>query len=554
MQPAILVVDDETEPRSVLREALVRRFGNDYRVEAFDSARRALDEMNAMRERGEPLALVIADQWMPEMTGLELLTEVHERHPAARRALLVSWNDRSASASILAGSAFDQLDNYLVKPWIPAEVHLYPAVTEFLSEWVRATGPRLEMVRVVSTGLSPRIHEVRELLDRNGIPYGCYTDDSEQGRRLLEGAGLAICPAPLVLLLEDHVLVNPSNEEIADVLGASNLEERNCDLAIIGAGPAGLAAAVYAASEGLRTIVVERQAIGGQAGASSLIRNYLGFPRGISGADLAQRAYRQAWLFGAKYVFARSVTSLAASGGKCVMSLSGNVEITARAVVVATGASYRRLGVESVERFYGTGVFYATPSDSRLVKGMEVYVAGGGNAAGQAVTHLARNAERVTLVVRADSPARGMSDYLVRSIRRLPNVEIMVESEVVGGDGDSALRHVEIRNNVTGTVTRRRADALFVMIGADPRTDWLDGTVQRDPSGFIPTGGDVDCQAARWTLSRAPLPFETSLPGVFAAGDVRLGSVKRVASAVGEGAMAIQYVHQYLAGLRTGSV
>ncbi|MFB3855074.1 MAG: FAD-dependent oxidoreductase [Vicinamibacterales bacterium] len=550
LQPVIMLVDDEAEARMALCQALSHRFGMDYRVAAHASPRDAIDELSSMREHGEMLALIIADQWMPEMTGLEMLRQAHERHRTAQRALLVQWGDQTAAPSILTGCAFDQLDNYLLKPWFPAEVHLYPEVTEFLAAWTRAHGPRMEMVRVVSRGASQRLHEVRDLLDRNGIPHGCYDHDSEQGRRLLEQSGIGLCPAPLVLLVEDHVLVNPSNEDIADVLGASSLEERECDLAIIGAGPAGLAAAVYAASEGLKTIVIEREAMGGQAGASSMIRNYLGFPRGISGAELAQRAYRQAWLFGTKYVFARSVLSLAAAGTRRLLKLSGEVEVAAKAVVVATGATYRRLGVQSVERFYGTGVFYSTPSDHRPLEGRRVFVAGGGNSAGQAVVHLAKSARQVTLVVRTDSLERGMSDYLVQSIRRLANVEVLVESEVVDGGGHDSLSEIVVMDRARSRAVSKPADALFVMIGADPHTDWLAGTLQRDAAGFIATGRDVDCELAGWSAHREPMRLETSMPGVFAAGDVRLGSVKRVASAVGEGAMAVQYVHEYLAGLK----
>jgi thioredoxin reductase (NADPH) len=542
--PVIMVVDDEPLPLAELLDALSRRYGADYRVVSYLSPQEAIEECERMRTDGEQLALIIADQWMPGMNGLDVLRRAHEIHPPAQRALLVSWGDRTAAPAILQGCAFGQLENYLQKPFSPPEVHLYPAVGEFLSGWTRAHGPQMELVRVVGAHPSARSQELRDLLERNGIPHGFHTANSDEGKRLLRTAGQNGSRLPVVILLDGLVLADPSNAELLDSLGASNLDEKECDLAVVGAGPAGLATAVYGASEGLRTIVIEREAIGGQAGTSSLIRNYLGFPRGISGGELTQRAYQQAWLFGTKYVLAREVSRLQPRSLDRILTLSDGTEITARAVVIASGAAYRRLGIPELERFTGEGLFYTAPSDARVLKDKLVVVAGGGNSAGQAVVHLSKTARRVTLAVRGGSLEEGMSDYLVQEIRSRPNVEVRVETEVVGGGGDAVLDRVVLEHRPTKTREVAVIDALFALIGVQPRTEWLAGTLQRDPRGFIVTGQDLDRTSSR--TGREPMPLETSLPGVFAVGDVRLGSTKRIASAVGEGAMAVQYVHRYL--------
>jgi thioredoxin reductase (NADPH) len=552
-RPVITVVDDEPQALATLLDALARRFGADYRIVSHLSAHAALDDLQRIRADGEEqVALVIADQWMPEMTGIELLGRAHEIHAEAQRALLVEWGDQSAAPTIIQGCAFGQIENYLYKPWSPPEVHLYPQVSEFLAAWTRTHGPRMEIVRLVGDYPSSRVHEIREFLERNGIPHGFYLAASEPGERLLQQAGLDGSRLPVLILLDGHALIAPSNTEISDALGASNLEERTADVAIVGAGPAGLAAAVYAASEGLSTIVVEPETIGGQAGASSLLRNYLGFPAGISGGELTQRAYEQAWLFGAKFVFARGVCQVRASGLNRILTLSDGTEITARAVVVASGAAYRRLNIPQLERFKGMGVFYTalsfdTPGDARLMKDKTVLVVGAGNSAGQAVVHLSKNAHRVILVVRGDSLKQSMSDYLVRDISQRPNVEIRLRTEVVDGDGGSALQRVVLLDHARGTQETVPADALFVLIGAQPHTEWLGDTVQSDRKGFIITGRDLDWADVGWSFEREPLPLETSMPGVFAVGDARQGSVKRVASAVGEGAIAVRNIHEYLA-------
>jgi thioredoxin reductase (NADPH) len=545
-RPVILAVDDDPSELAALLDALARRYGADYRVTSQLSGSAALRDLTRMLDEGESVALIIADQWMPEMNGIDLLSRAHEIHPSAQRALLVNWGDQSAAPTILRGCAFGQIENYLHKPWSPAEIHLYPLVGEFLTDWTRVHGPRMEIVRVVGTDPSPRSHEIQSLLERNGIPYGFYLAESEEGRRILQRASVDGKTLPVVTLLDDRVLVDPTNEELSDALGGSNLKDRECDVAVVGGGPAGLAAAVYAASEGLRTILIEREAVGGQAGTSALIRNYLGFPRGISGAELAQRAYQQAWLFGTKFVFAREVKTLEARGDRRILTLSNGVEISARCAIIATGATYRRLGVPGLERFMGAGVFYSVPvSDVRVLSGTRVVVTGGGNAAGQAVLHLAKAAKTVTLVVRGSSLEAGMSDYLIQQIRRTPNVEVRLGTEIVDGEGDRVLERIVVSNLESGTRETLDLDGLFVAIGAEPHTDWLAGAVERDKRGFVLTGADLAARGA--SRSGVPSRLETSMPGVFAVGDVRAGSVKRVASAVGEGAIAIQYVHEYLA-------
>ncbi|UJR87198.1 FAD-dependent oxidoreductase [Sandaracinus amylolyticus] len=539
-KPVIAVVDDQPAALESLRDALERRYHADYRVCAFGSPESAQDELARLHERGEPVALVIADQWMPGTTGIELLDHAHGLHPHAMRALLVEWADRAAAPAILHGCAFGHLENYVIKPWSPPEVHLYPAIGEFLAEWTRAHGERLELVRIVSEVPSRRARELQELLDRSGIPYGVRDASSAEGIELLRETGLEHAPLPVLVFFDGRALVAPSNAELQDAIAEAAPSEASCDLAIIGAGPAGLAAAVYAASEGLRTFVVEREVVGGQAGTSSLIRNYLGFPRGISGAELAHRAWEQAWLFGAKYVLARAVVELRAEGAERVLVLEGGRTLRARAVLIATGASYRRLDVPALDRFAGAGVFFVVGGDARVMAGHEAFVVGAGNSAGQAVVHLAKHARKITLLVRGASLASSMSAYLVREIARTPNIEIRFDTEVVDGAGGGKLEQLTLHDRRTGALETVPAEMLFVMIGALPHTEWLAGVVQRDTHGYLLTGADVS------DGGRRPTRYETSVPGVFAAGDVRHGSEKRLASAVGEGAVAVRDVHDYL--------
>jgi thioredoxin reductase (NADPH) len=557
-RPIILLVDDEPEALGALADAMRRRFDRDYRIVAEVSAHAALQELTRLHAVGEPVALVVADQWMPELPGVELLSRVHDIEPEAMRALLVAWGDRNAGPTVLEGCAFGRLDNYIIKPWAPAEVHLYPLVSEFLVEWTRAHGPRMELVRLIGDDPSPRAHELGHLLQRNGIPHGFYAAGAPEGHRLLAATGFSAERLPLVLLLDGRALVDPTNAELSDALGVAEALGPTgvmgrlpvCDLAIVGAGPAGLAAAVYAASEGVRTFVIEREVIGGQAGASALIRNYLGFPRGIAGAELAQRAYQQAWLFGAEYVLARGVSRLEARGDERRLWLDDGTVFSARCVIVASGARYRRLALPRVERFVGAGVFYTVVPDARYLKGRDVVVTGGGNSAGQAVVHLARSARKVTVIVRNDQLEAHMADYLVQDIRRQSNVDVRLGAEIVDAEGERALGAIRVRDRASGAEATLAADALFVLIGADPHTDWLAGAVARDDHDFVITGRDLERAGSAWRADRPPLPFETSLPGVFAIGDVRSGSSKRLATAVGEGAAVVTSLHEYLAAAR----
>ena len=541
-RPVIVVVDDEADALSAILNALTRRFGGDYRVVSHRSARTALDDICAIKEKGGEIALVIADQRMPEMTGRDFLGRVRSIMPMAKRALLVDWGDHDASPTILQACALGELDNYLYKPWSPAEVHLYPLISEFLAEWTQIYRPRMELIHVIGDEQSLRSNEIRELLNRNGIPHGFHQPGSILAKRISQERGVTLAALPTVFVHDGSVLVNPTDAEIMDAIGESPTE-LSCEVAVVGAGPAGLTAAMYAGSEGLRTLVIERHVIGGQAGASSLIRNYLGFPRGISGAELTQRAYQQAWLFGAKFVFAREVTGLSSHGAKKVLMLSDGREIVSGTVIIATGAKYRSLDVPQLERF-GRNVSYATFNDSRLVRDLDVAVTGGGNSAGQAAIHLAKFARRVTLVVRTNSLEKGMSDYLVKQIHATPNIELRLGAEVVGGEGGERLERVTVRDKALNVVDTIPAELLFALIGATPHTEWLDGVLQRDAKGFIRTGRDVEFGS--FPLSREPMSFETSVPGIFAIGDVRFASAKRVATAVGEGAGAVQNIHQYI--------
>jgi thioredoxin reductase (NADPH) len=545
-RPRIVIVDDRPHGLSTLLDAVLRRYGADYRVTGHLSANELLEELAAAKGEGDEVALVIADQWMPEMTGRELLLRVHELFPEAQRGLLVGWGEKRSSEAILQGCALGQLDNYLLKPWSPPEIHLYPIIGEFLADWARTHGPRLELVRILSPEPSARGRALADLLERNGVPHGCYNANSEAGRKILEETGVNPDRLPAVVMLDGRVLQDPTNAELADALGAGELEDRTCDLAIIGAGPSGLAAAVVGASEGLHTVVIEREAVGGQAGTSSLIRNFLGFPRGITGADLAQRAYQQAWLFGARYVLARRATGLRRDGAWRVVTLSDGRELAARAVLIATGADYRRLSLPRVERFEGVGVLYNAGVDIAVaLKGQDVVVCGGGNSAGQAVVHLAKTARRVVHVVRGSALSKTMSAYLIDEISRLPNVQLELETEVVDADGLRGLEQITVRHH-GGATEIIETPALFVMIGANPHTDWVEGVVERDRTGFIVTGNDLGPRARQQFRDREPMSLETSLPGVFAAGDVRAGSIKRLASAVGEGTVAVHVIHQYL--------
>ncbi len=550
-RPVIMVVDDAATV-AAMAEQLRARFGGDYEVTTGVEPEAALTTLEGLRASGERVALLIVGMWLPGTTGVDVLSRAHTLHPDARRLLLITYGDSTASEPLLTAMTLGQIDDFLAKPWGPPEEHLYPGISGVISSWWRATTPsRLELVRVVGPRWSQRSHELRDLLTRNDIPSGFYDSNSDQGRRLLAEYGGEATGRPALLLFDGRVLADPSTEEVAEALGVcTRPDSGRYDLTIVGAGPAGLAAAVYAASEGLRTLVLEREAAGGQAGTTSMIRNYLGFPRGVSGADLAGRAREQALLFGAEFVYTQSARGLRADGSDLLLTLGDGTETTSRALIVTTGVTYRRLDAPGIEPLVGAGVFYgAAVTEASAMTGRDVYVVGGANSAGQAAVHLARYAASVTLLVRAQTPAAGMSDYLIKEIDRAGNITVRPRTQVVSAHGAGRLEELSLRDRERDRTERVPAEALFIMIGAEPRTDWLAGVVDRDQHGFLLTGADLATTAAGTGLSlpRPPLPMETSLPGVFAAGDVRHGSVKRVASAVGEGAVSVQFVHQYLA-------
>jgi thioredoxin reductase (NADPH) len=550
-KPVLLAVDDEVGALREISRELHQRYGADYRVVCERSAEAGLIKLRELEAAGDEVALVLADQWMTEMTGTDFLTRVRETHPTAKRALLVAWGDRTAPGDILQAMSLGRIDYYVNKPWGASDERFHRVIAEFLYDWAKDHLPKFEEIRVVGEQWSPRSHELRDLLGRNGVLHTFHTADSQEGRELLARVGHGSDRLPVVVLFDGQVLVDPSNAEIADACWRNpSLERSSFDLVVIGAGPAGLAAAVYGASEGLDTLIVEGEAIGGQAGTTSLIRNYLGFPWGIAGAELTGRAAEQAWLFGGTFLFMRRATGLRRSGDGVVVSLSSGNEVTAKAVIIATGASYRRLGVPDLEALRGAGVFYgAAVSEARAVQDEDVYVVGAGNSAGQAALHLSRYASSVTLLARGDSLADNMSEYLITEVEATENIDVRLNTRVTGGGGKGRLEHLVLEDSASGTTETVGAAALFALIGVQPHTGWLPDEIERDDTGYVVTGHDLVREgqmSEEWPLERAPLMFETSMPGVFAAGDARFGSVKRVASAVGAGAIAIQSVHEYL--------
>ncbi len=551
--PVLLVIDDDPRTRGVVERELHKRYGADYELicaESADDPARLLAELSGDRRL---VAIVLAAQWLAQMTGTQVLARVHEYHPTAKRVLLADWGDQATYEPIQHAIGLDQLDTYLAPPAAAPDERFHRAITELLEEWARSHLPGLEAVRVVGEQWSPSSHEIRELLGRNGIPFGFYPADAGQAKALLEQAGAVDAALPVVILSDGHVLESPSRTEVASALGAHTSPGAGLyDVAVIGAGPAGLSAAVYGASEGLSTVVLEPEATGGQAGTSACIRNYLGFPTGISGEDLANRASTQAWNFGAEYVYGSPATGLSVEGSRLVVTVAGGSQVRSRAVVIATGVSYRRLGIPTLEALTGVGVFYgAAASEAKAMKEREVFVVGGANSAGQAAVHLASYAARVTVLARGQSLTAGMSDYLVKKIASTPNIAVRCNVELVDGAGTGRLETLTVQDRVSGATETVPASAVFVLIGAEPHTQWLPGEVERDRWGFIVTGSDLLAAGhppEAWPLRRPPMLLESSVPGVFAVGDVRRGSVKRVASAVGEGSIVIYLISHYLQG------
>ncbi|MFF1419971.1 FAD-dependent oxidoreductase [Streptomyces sp. NPDC058280] len=546
--PTILTVDDDPAVSRAVARDIRRRYGDRYRVVRAVSGAEALEALREIKLRGERLAVMLADYRMPQMNGLEFLEEAMDLFPLARRVLLTAYAD--TGAAIEAINVVD-LDHYLLKPWNPPEEHLYPVIDSLLDVWVATPDPVSTETRVVGHRWSAPSFAVRDFLARNLVPYRWLQADEPEGARLLTAAGVTAADVPLVVTADGTSLVAPGDGELAARVGLSTVPTSDFyDLAVVGGGPAGLGAAVYGASEGLRTVLVEREATGGQAGQSSRIENYLGFPDGVSGSQLTDRARRQALKFGAEILSTREVVALEAVGSGRVLRFGEGAAITAHTVVLATGVSYRRLAAASLVEFTGAGVFYGSAvTEAPTCSGDEVYMVGGANSAGQAAVYFSRYAGRVHMLIRGADLGRSMSSYLVEQINGIDNIIVHPWTEVVEGKGDGHLQQLTLRDARSGALDTVTTSWLFIFIGAEPRTEWLDGVVARDALGFVLTGPDLITDGKRpvnWPLPRDPYHLESSVPGVFAAGDVRATSLKRVASAVGDGAMAIALVHRYL--------
>ena len=547
-RPALLTVDDDPSVSRAVARDLRRQYGEGYRVVRAESGPQALDALREIKLRGEQVAVLLADYRMPGMSGIEFLEQAMDLFPLARRVLLTAYAD--TDAAIQAINVVD-LDHYLLKPWDPPEEKLYPVVDGLLDAWTATDRQPPREIRVIGHRWSARSYEVRDFLARNLVPFRWYLAEDAEAQRLMSAAGVGDDKLPVVITADGTAMIEPSDAELAQHVGLATSPSTDFyDLIVIGGGPAGLGAAVYGGSEGLRTVLIERRATGGQAGTSSRIENYLGFPDGVSGEQLTERARRQALKFEVELLTARDVVGLEQRGNAKVVRFDDGSEIAGHTVILATGVSYRMLDAPGLSELSGRGVFYgAATTEGPACRSQDVYIVGGANSAGQAAMYFARYAERVVLLVRGKSLDSSMSRYLIDQIDRVPNIEVHTCTEVAEGAGGEHLETLTLRNNATGDAETVQASWLFVFIGAAPRTDWLDGCLDRDSRGFVLTGPDLVVDGRRpagWTLDRDPYHLEASVPGVFVAGDVRADSVKRVASAVGEGAMAVTLVHRYL--------
>jgi len=551
-KPILLSVDDDSDVLRAIERDLRSQYGAAYRVIGSDSPEKALDILKQLKVRNDSVALMLADQRMPQMNGVEFLQEGMQIFPEAKRALLTAYADTNAAISAINEA---NINYFFMKPWDPPEDHLYPQLDDLLDDWRASYKPGFEGIRMLGTRWSPRSYELRDFLARNHVPYQWIdvelSANDPETKRLLDVLGPESSHLPVVLFPDGTKLLESVPAEIAQKVGLRTRAQTNFyDLAIIGGGPAGLAAAVYGASEGLHTVIVEREAPGGQAGMSSRIENYLGFPTGLSGGDLARRAVVQAKRFGVEILAPQEVVSARMEGPYRILKLADNSELSCHALMIATGVQWRRLEAPGVDRLQGAGVYYGGGATEALsCKGEVIYIVGGANSAGQAAMNFAKYAERVIILVRGSSLAATMSQYLIDQIERTPNIQLWTHANVAEVHGESHLEEISILCSDTNKVERVPASAMFIFIGALPQTDWLTSLVERDERGFLLTGPDLIRDGQRpkgWTLTRDPFLLETNIPGIFAVGDVRHGSVKRVASGVGEGSVAVQFIHQYL--------
>jgi thioredoxin reductase (NADPH) len=544
-RPVIVTVDDDPSVSRAVARDLRRRYGEKNRIVRAESGEQALDALHQMKLRGDQVAVILADYRMPGLTGIEFLERAMDVYPYARRVLLTAYAD--TSAAIDAINVVD-LDHYLLKPWDPPEEKLYPVIDDLLRAWQRTERKPVREIKLVGHRWSAPSAEMRDFLARNQVPYRWYPSDSAEGSRLLEAAGTDGQQLPVLITSEGEPLIAPSRAEVAAKVGLATLPGRDFyDLVVIGGGPAGLGAAVYGASEGLHTILVEKFATGGQAGQSSRIENYLGFPDGLSGGQLTDRARRQAVKFGAELLTTREATGIEVNGPARTVHFSDGSAVDAKAVILAMGVAYRQLEAPGCSDMTGAGIYYgAALTEAEGCKDQDVYIIGGANSAGQSAVYLSRFARSVTLLVRAQSLDQSMSYYLIQQIAGIENIKVRTCTEVVQAHGEGHLEQLTLRDIAAGTSEIVDAGQLFIFIGAAPRTSWLDGVVARDMRGFVLAGPDFSPEEAEWPLDRPPYHLETSVPGVFVAGDVRSESAKRVASAVGEGAMAVMFVHRYL--------
>ena len=546
--PAILTVDDDPAVSRAVARDVRRQYGDRYRVVRADSGAEALDALREIKLRGQQVAVILADYRMPQMNGIQFLEAALDLFPNARRVLLTAYAD--TEAAIDAINLVD-VDHYLLKPWHPPEEKLYPVVDGLLEAWLATPDAATAELRVIGHRWSAPSYKVRDFLARNLVPYRWVLTDDPEGGRLLAAAGLTEDDVPVVITTDGKTLVSPTQAELAANVGLTTSPASDFyDLVVVGAGPAGLGAAVYGASEGLRTVLVEKRATGGQAGQSSRIENYLGFPDGVSGAQLTERARRQALKFGAELISTREVVGLEVAGSARLIHFDDGTTIGTHAAVLATGVTYRQLTATGLKELTGRGVFYGSAStEASSCAGEDVYIVGGANSAGQAAVYFAQYARRVHMLIRGNDLRNSMSQYLISQIESIDTIELHPCTEVVGGTGTEHLEQLTLRDIPTGQTRQVDTSLIFIFIGAEPRTDWLDRVVARDSKGFVLTGLDLIVDGKKppgWSLPRDPYHLECSIPGVFAAGDVRADSMKRVASAVGEGAMAVSLVHRYL--------